>query len=163
MKNASRTLTVVLFTFLLIGCSPSKESTAPQQGKLHRILKNKSWHISAITSNHPIDFNQDGNKSTDIKTQNNPCQNDDVFLFREDNTLQLKDGIVVCPSPQGTNNEGAWSTNDTYLNLKLPNTSPVRFKVETFNKNQVKVSKPSPFPGAKKIVLTYTFTRTESK
>lgn len=72
MGRIKNNISFVVIALAFMGCSPSLEST----------LLGHSWTITEITSDQPVDMNQDGRKSTDVMSQNPACMSDDVLRFK---------------------------------------------------------------------------------
>ncbi|GAB5416181.1 MAG: hypothetical protein Crog4KO_12350 [Crocinitomicaceae bacterium] len=150
-----------ILVVLLVGCAQDSEEKETKAQQLQKVMENHQWEISAINSSIPLDFNGNGEKSKDIKSQNAPCQADDQFIFQKKGALVLEDGSIKCPDREGKSNKGAWTVDDNHLTLKLPNAAPVAFKIVSFQEQEIKVSKASPISRDAKTVLTYTFTRVD--
>lgn len=62
-------------------------------------LLNEKWFLESATNDTPIDFNGDGNVSTDLKSQVPICDLDSFYIFEqnnEPNTVVLNDSNDTC-------------------------------------------------------------------
>lgn len=148
----------ILIALSLSNCSSPKTKTTVETPELQKILEGHRWQITSITSDNAVDFNSNGVESKNIRAQNNPCTNDDVFFLKANQLLILEEGEIICQ--ERDNNEGNWSADNFNLTLKLPQTASITFKVVSFNKKEVKVKSSALFSKDKN-TLTYTLTQLE--
>jgi hypothetical protein len=118
---------------MVTSCKKDEEATAttptttPAPTKTE-LLTGKNWKVTAATVDPAIDWNGNGTLVTDVYSQLEPCDQDDLTKFNTNFTVTEDEGAIKCDpaAPQTTNNATwAWNTNETILTIDDDGTGPL--------------------------------------
>lgn len=107
-------ITSALFASLVMvavtGCKDDEESNTDK-------LTDKNWKIIALTVDPPI--NVGGSLISDVYAQIPACSQDDLTIFKDNNTVNFDEAATKCDpnDPQTTNGTWAFNTDETVLSI----------------------------------------------
>ena len=119
-------------TLAVTGCKKEEEAattsptTTPAPTKTE-LLTGKNWKVTAVTSDPAIDWNGSGTMVTDVYSQLDACDQDDLIKFNTNFTVTEDEGALKCDpaDPQTTNTTTwAWNTNETILTMDDDGSGP---------------------------------------
>ena len=122
-----RTLTIsaislVLFAFVISGCKKDKKETPTPTPALTKtqMITAKPWKVTAVTVSPAIDWDGQGTMVTDIYSQMDACEKDDLVKFNTNGSYTLEEGTSVCVTgdPQ-VYETGTWAFNSNETALTI--------------------------------------------
>ncbi|MDX5346857.1 MAG: lipocalin family protein, partial [Hymenobacteraceae bacterium] len=87
------------------------------------LLTAGSWKITAETINPAYDYDGDGTTETDLHALKDPCNQDDIIVFKADNTFSIEEGATKCdPTDDQIILSGTWAfvNNENAISLTTP-------------------------------------------
>jgi len=119
MKKLLLPILGLVLLISISSCKKDEETTTPTPKKTnYELLVGKGWVVSSATSSTPIDWNDDGNRSTDIYAQMDACDKDDFTTYNVNNTYITDEGATKCDPGDPQTWSGIWllSSDQTTLN-----------------------------------------------
>ncbi len=150
MKNMKIILWAFAATALLLGSCKDDEKSNTE------LLVDHQWKITSITSDPAIDWTGTGVFVTDVYSQYEACEKDDLTIFKSNGVVNYDQGATKCdPSdPQTTTGTWAFSADEKILTLDGES-----FDIITLDESTLKVKFIQDLgPGLPKYTLTATFT-----
>lgn len=95
-------------------CKKEENKTASKMD----LLTDGRWQMTAYTLSPPFDLNYDGTPDTDGLAAMEPCDRDNLFLFKKDGTLEIDEGPTKCnPFDPQINQTTTWAfvNNETEI------------------------------------------------
>ncbi|HVZ38448.1 MAG TPA: lipocalin family protein [Candidatus Kapabacteria bacterium] len=78
-----------------------------------KLLVDKTWKVTEVTSDPAVDLNGDGKANTDLIASGEipECQLDDTDVYHSDGTFEADHGALKCSPQERAKDVGRWSFN----------------------------------------------------
>ena len=147
MKKSIVFALVLSGSVMFMGCKKKKdEEPAPAAKSKTELLTANSWIVSASTADKSVDYDGDGNSSTNVYSQMGACEKDDFLSFSNTNNVKTgayDDGASQCDSsdPQTVSFTWSFNSNETVLTVSfLGGAYTQEYTVVQLDANTLKVS-----------------------
>lgn len=162
MKNYLLLLAVAATVgFTSCGKDDDEASKTPAKSKTELLTK-AGWKTTAITVNPGFDFDNDGTPETDLFTGTDPCDADDITVYKADKTYTEEEGATKCdPTDDQVYGQGTWAftANEAGLMQVASDSSTMStFNIAELTENTLKLTES--FQGAGGTTYTLTITQT---
>jgi hypothetical protein len=124
----------LILSSLFIGCSKDDKEDVKQPTKTE-LLTAHYWQTTAITVDPPLPYF--GTTITDLFSQFENCDKDDIKKFNTNNTIIYDEGATKCDPADPQTENGVWSFNSDETILTIDGES---YKVLTLTSTQLKTS-----------------------
>lgn len=162
-------ITGLLFIALSLswaGCSEDDDDTDEPKASPQTQLS-REWRNISRESEPPVDANNDGKASSDVRAQQNPCTYDDMLDLSADGTAVLDFGDNLCDpnGPEAINGEWILTNNEERLQVNFPEADVLlNYRIISLSREEVtfQEEKSAEQEGdGKARVYTYTFVANE--
>lgn len=150
MKKMRIGLLTIFALVLLIGaCKKDEKSTT-------ELLVDHQWRITAFTSDPAVDWTGTGVLVTDVFSQFEACEKDDLTIFKSGGVVNFDEGAIKCDPSNPQTETGTWALSADEKTLTVEGDS---YEIVTLNENTLKIKYlEDPGPGFPKYTYTVTFT-----
>ena len=104
---------ILLILFLIVTYSCTDDNEVNSMPSVEDMFSTESWIMISSDAEPSIDYNGDGNESSDIFEQLLDCEKDNIFFWRNDGSFTYTEGELKCDfnNPELINS-GKWHFNE---------------------------------------------------
>ncbi|MFT4024154.1 MAG: hypothetical protein QM664_10270 [Flavihumibacter sp.] len=133
--NLTKNLLVAVCAFPVLALSSCGKNDDKPKASKTALLTEKSWKIISFIS-------KDGTESVDIFKTAKPCEKDNVFLFKTDNTLVMEEGAIKCAADDPDSYSGPWAFADNESKLRFSlgtDEDDITYNIDVLSDTELKV------------------------